>query len=99
MNNATTLHRGTTVTTGSAHRMMADTYLISAYLAASGGTATCNVYGRISAEAPWGTTPLVTFGLSGANDRAQYLLNEPWFEIKADISAIASATATITAGY
>lgn len=73
--------------------------LLRAFLSAAGGTATLSFYGRISPNGP--RRLLCTFGLSGANDApTPYLLNEPWKEIQAEISAIAGgAVASGEIGY
>lgn len=99
MNQQTLLHSGTTISAGGWYRMAGPTALLQASLGAAGGTATCNVYGRLSGgptKLLWTSKPL-----SGANDHDEYVLDgEPWAELSADISAIGGgATASIAAGY
>lgn len=91
------LHVGTTVSSGPDVRPRSSTCMFTAYLSASGGTATCNVYGKASKDAPWKL--LGTMILSGASAQDQFtVVNEAWAFVKGDISAISSATATIVMG-
>jgi len=98
-NSSTLLHTGTSaVTDGGWFKMAGPLALLRSYLSAAGGSATVNVYGRTTESDP--SKMLVTFTLSGANDAAEYLLEEPRLELKAEIAAIAGgATATAVAGY
>lgn len=92
-----TLHQGTTVSAGTAKWAGGQPgVLVQAFLGTAVGTATCNVYARMYGG-PWSLRWTAT--LSGASDHAEYVLDEPWFEIYGDISAISGGpTATIVAG-
>lgn len=92
----TILHSGTTISDGGAININASSVTLQAYLGPDGGSATCNVYGRIGPAAPWEL--LWTAGLSGASDSVPYILEERWPQLKGSISAISSATATIVLG-
>lgn len=72
------------------------TVLLNAYLGAGGGTATCTVTGNTSGGP---TTTLVTFTLSGANDKASYIFDmEKWPILQGHITNIAGgALATLKA--
>lgn len=96
MNNQAQLHTGTTVSSGGAWRMPGGTVVLSAWLSAAGGTATCQVSGRVGGS-PWRL--LWSASLSGASDHAEYVLAEPYYELKADITAIGGgAVATVSLG-
>lgn len=87
------LHSGTTISEGAAVEIDSPPITLQAYLNAAGTSATCNVYGKLTTDAPWKL--LWTAGLAGASDTATYVLDEKWQFLKADISAVSSATATI----
>lgn len=90
---AITLHSGTATGDGGEIQNNAPLVTLQAFLGSGGGSATCNVYGKLLASAPWEL--LCTFTLSGANDSSAYILDEKWAFLKGNISAISSATATI----
>ncbi len=95
-----TLITGNAQATGEVVGLPAQPALLKGRLSAAGGAATINVYGYVGKDdnAP---TLLATFDLTGANDRAEWLIDsEPWTHLRADIAnASGGAVATCVVGY
>lgn len=73
------------------------TRLYNAWLSAAGGTASVDIETRMLGGPP---TLQCTFTLSGANDKARYILDkENWYETRARVTAIGgSAVVNVAMG-